>query len=161
MYNLLSPCVFLYLTSGNITIVVDGIVEPQCKHSAELSTSSLCNPHKRGSTAVKQTSGALAHTATPRSFLLSWRQRLRVVGWEKHRETKATPSESPQDEEKKRGKQTDAQEKVMYSTNHRSPPLNITLAAVANQSSTHASCTVTLASSQAGGPVDYKSKQVV
>ncbi len=38
----------------------------------------------------------------------------------------------------------------MYSTNRRSPPLQIIPAAVADQSSTHASCTATLAPSQAG-----------
>ena len=69
------------------------------------------------------------------------------VGGKKHRETKAPPSESQQDEENKGEKRTDAQEKAMYSTNRRSPPLQITPAAVADQSSTRASCTVTLAPS--------------
>ncbi len=51
---------------------------------------------------------------------------------------------------RKGGTRTDAQEKAMYNTNRRLPPLQITPAAVADQSSTHASCTVTLAPSQAG-----------
>ena len=63
----------------------------------------------------------------------------------KHRETKAPPSESQQDEERR--KRTDVREKAMYNTNRRSPPLRITPAAVANQSSTY----VTLAPSQLGG----------
>ena len=53
---------------------------------------------------------------------------------------KAPPPESKQDEEKKGAKRIDAQEKAMYSTNRWSPPLQITPTAVADQSSTHASC---------------------
>ena len=53
MYNLPSPCVPLYLTSRDSTIVVGGILAPQCEHTAELSTSSLSSPRKGGGTGAK------------------------------------------------------------------------------------------------------------
>ena len=141
----------LYLTSRDSTIVVGGILAPQCEHTAETQHEQPEQPARRGGWHQNQANkrGLSSHCSAKKlSPVLATETR---SGWvEKYRETKAPPSESQQDEERKRGKRTEVREKAMYNTNRRSPPLRIIPAAVADQLSPYASCTVTPAPSQAG-----------
>ena len=59
MYNLSASYIPLYLSIHDSTIVIDGILAPQCKHLDELNMSISSNLRKQ-ETRAKQTWGAFA-----------------------------------------------------------------------------------------------------